>query len=118
MANGERLSYTDALREVRGGLTALGDKLGTVGENVAILTERSQNTNRRLDSIEEKIDTIWAAREKDRETVEKLANRVHDIEGGDRRKVAWIAGIAAILGGGITALGNVIAKLIEQMAHA
>ena len=83
MANGDRLTYTDALKEVRGGLTALGDKLGTVGEDVATLTERSQNTNRRLDSIEKKINTICETREKDREVVDKLADRVHDIEGGD-----------------------------------
>jgi len=112
MANGERISYTDALQEVRGGLQALGDRLGTVGEDVATLTERSQNTNRRLDSIETKINTICAAREKDREVVERLSDRVSGIEGGDQRKVAWIAGIAAAVGGGITALGNVIAKLV------
>ena len=112
MANGDRLTYTGALREVRDGLQSLGSELGDVGKDVATLTERSQNTNRRLETIETKINTICAARERDREAVEKLSDRVSGIEGGDQRKIAWIAGIAAAVGGGITALGNVIAKLV------
>jgi chromosome segregation ATPase len=112
MANGDPLTYTGVLKEVRVGLQALGDRLGTVGEDIATLTERSQNTNRRLEDIETKINTICAAREKDREVVDKLSDRIQAVEGDDQRRVAWIAGLSAVIGGAIAALGNVIAKMV------
>ena len=87
MPDSDRMTYTEALGEVR--------------ENLATLLERSENTNARLDAIERKINRICDGREEDQRTVNAIDQRLTRVEANQ--------GIMAGLLAAMPILGNAVA---------
>ena len=105
----ERLSYTDTLARLDERLKSVETRLSQPMRCVegALVAQR-------LDQMAEAFKDLVAIREEDRRAIAAHERRLQALEDGVQIRVAQITAIAAIVGGSVTVLGQLVLKAITR----
>ena len=105
----ERLSYTDTLARLDERLKSVETRLGQPMRCVegALVAQR-------LDQMADALKDLVAIREEDRRAIAAHERRLQALEDGVQIRVAQITAIAAIVGGSVTVLGQLVLKAITR----
>jgi hypothetical protein len=105
----ERLSYTDTLARLDERLKSVETRLSQPMRCVegALVAQR-------LDQMAEALKDLVAIREEDRRAIAAHERRLQALEDGVQIRVAQITAIAAIVGGSVTVLGQLVLKAITR----
>lgn len=105
----ERLSYTDTLARLDERMSSVERRLDQPMRCVegALVAQR-------LDQMAEAFKDLVAIREEDRRAIAAHERRLQALEDGVQIRVAQITAIAAIVGGSVTVLGQLVLKAITR----
>jgi hypothetical protein len=105
----ERLSYTDTLARLDERMSSVERRLDQPMRCVegALVAQR-------LDQMAEALKDLVAIREEDRRAIAAHERRLQALEDGVQIRVAQITAIAAIVGGSVTVLGQLVLKAITR----
>ena len=105
----ERLSYTGTLARLDERLKSVETRLSQPMRCVegALVAQR-------LDQMAEAFKDLVAIREEDRRAIAAHERRLQALEDGVQIRVAQITAIAAIVGGSVTVLGQLVLKAITR----
>ena len=105
----ERLSCTDTLARLDERLKSVETRLSQPMRCVegALVAQR-------LDQVAEALKDLVAIREEDRRAIAAHERRLQALEDGVQIRVAQITAIAAIVGGSVTVLGQLVLKAITR----
>lgn len=103
----ERLSYTDTLARLDERLKSVETRLGQPMRCVegALVAQR-------LDQVAEALKDLTAVREEDYRTISAHERRIQTLEDRAQVQVAKIAAVAALVGGAVTGVAQIVARLI------
>jgi len=105
----ERLSYTDTLARLDERMSSVERRLDQPMRCVegALVAQR-------LDQMADALKDLVAIREEDRRAIAAHERRLQALEDGVQIRVAQITAIAAIVGGSVTVLGQLVLKAITR----